>query len=203
VQAPVDIVEVDLVRRQGDVSGTLMYLAPNGQPANIGGWTFTFSCQPAANLLTASSTTPVGNSNGAPMTTVTGLGFTVPPYNSTQSINVVATAGINAGDFLYMPVLGVVQAKAIINNTTLIIYNNGFPGNAASGSINPGTNVWEASNVGYAVLVVPPTITNWNNGNSVGRFPYFIKYSTNDPSPGPYIKTFYQGNLWIMPQNDP
>lgn len=209
MQAPIDIAEVDLVRRQGDVSGTLIYVAPNGQPANIGGWTFTFSIQPGSTLLTASWTPPIGNPSGLPISTVALGGFIVPGYNSSGTLPMISTIGITAGDFLYIPGAGILQAKNIVSGISLTVYNDGFPGNAATGLIVGGTNVWEASNMGYTVMTLPNTITDWNSGvalsptRSNGRFAYFIKYTTTDPAPGPFKKTAFQGYLWIQPQNDP
>jgi len=206
--APVDVVPVNLVRRQGDISATLLYVAPNGQPANIGGWTFTFSFQPGSSLLTASWIPPTGNATGLPMTTVDSSGFLLPGYNSSVVAPLVSGASINPGDFLYIPGAGVLQASGVAgNNVTL--YNNGFPGNQASGTIATGTNVWEASNIGYTVMVLPKTVTDWNSlaslspTRSVGTFPFYIKYDTTDPSPGPYKKTFALGYLFIQPQSDP
>jgi hypothetical protein len=201
--APVDILEVDLTRRQGDVSGTLIYVAPNGQPANIGGWTFVFSVQPGASLIAVTWVPPVGNASGLPITTVGAGGFTIPGFNSTVSVPCTATAGFTAGDFIQIAGVGIVQVKTVTDGTHLLVYNSGFPGNSASGSILAGVNVFEASNVGYTVLVIPSTVTNWNAGNSKGRFQYYIKYDTTDPAPGPFKKTFYQGFLYITDQNDP
>lgn len=209
MSAPVDIVSTDITRRQGDVSGTLLYIAPNGNPANLGGWTFTFSCQPGTSLQTVVWTPPTGHADGSPMTQVNASGFTIPGFNSSVTIAVNSSTGINATDFLYIPGLGVVQAQTVPDPTHITIYNSGFPGNQPSGTIASGVNIWEASNVGYTVMVLPSTLTDWNSTaplsptRSVGRFPYYIKYDTTDPSPGPFKKTFYMGSLWIQPQNDP
>lgn len=210
ITAPIDISEVDLVRRQGDISGTLLYVAPNGNPANIGNWTFTFSVQPGSSLLTSVWTPPIGNGSGAAMTTVGVGGFTVPPYNCTvASVPMVSTTGMNPGDYLSIAGAGILQIKTVTSSSLLLLYNPGFPGNPISGSILAGVNVYEASNVGYTVLVIPSTITDWNSAatlsptRSAGKFQYYIKYDTNDPAPGPFKKTFAQGFLWIVPQNDP
>lgn len=206
--APIDIIEMDLVRRQGDVSGTLITIAPGGQAANIGNWTFTFSVQLGSTLQTVSWTPPTGNASGLQMTTVR-IAFSIPGYNSTVTMPVMSSTGIMGLDYLSIAGLGVVQAKIILDSANILIYNNGFPGNSASGIIAMGTPVFEASNVGQTVLVIPSTITDWNSlaplspTRSVGRFRYYLKYDTTDPSPGPFKKTFYQGSLYIQPQNDP
>jgi hypothetical protein len=209
MMAAIDIVEVDILRRQGDVSGTLVYIAPNGVPANVGGWTFTFSVAPGGILQTVSWIATSGNATGLQMTTVDASGFTVPGYNSDLNIAFVSTNGMASGMFLFIPGWGVAQIQQVSDASHAIMYNSAFPGNTASGTIAAGTPVFCASNVGYTVLVIPSTITDWNSAaplsptRSTGRFQYYLKYDTTDPSPGPYKKTFYQGLLTIFSQNDP
>jgi hypothetical protein len=187
-----------LQRRQGDVKATVIPITLNGQPLNIAGFTFTFSVTLPTGLQTV--TWMVNSPNtGSDITTVGGTGFAVPPFNGSVAATFVSTSGMNVGDNISISGFGVYTVQSITTPTAAVILNTGYSGNLSSGNVPSTTPVFEAGQVGVTVLVIPSSITD----SPVGLYPFYCKYRTSDPFPGPYVMTFLQGVLQILEQNDP
>ncbi len=187
-----------LQRRQGDVKATLIPITLNGQPVNISGWTFVFSVALGSGVQTVIWTiqAPV---SGNPITTVNGTGFSIPGFNSSVSVVFISTSQFTAGNQIFITGTGVYTVESVTDSTHAVILNAGLSGNLPSGTVAAGTNVYQLGQVGMTVLVIPFSITS----APVGMYPYYLKYETNDVSPGPYKTTFLQGSLQILAQNDP
>jgi hypothetical protein len=187
-----------LQRRQGDVKATLIPITLNGQPVNIGGFTFHFSVTLPSGVqdVVWSEAAP---QSGTPITTVTGAGFTVPPFNATVSVAFGSTAQMSAGSYIFIPGAGAMSILTVTDPTNAVLLNPGFYGNFSSGSITSGTNVYKMGQVGMTVLIIPKSVSS----NPVGLYPFYCKFDTNDPFPGPYVVTFLQGSLQILTQNNP
>jgi hypothetical protein len=187
-----------LQRRQGDVAATLIPITLNGLSVNIAGWTFVFSVTFPTGLQTVIWTIQAPTSSN-PITNVDVPGFSIPSFNSTVTPVFVSTAQFTAGNQIFITGAGVYTIETVINGTSAIIYNACLSGNISSGTVIPTTPVFQLGQVGMTVLVIPSEITS----SPVGMYPMYCKFDTNDPSPGPYTKTFLQGALQILAQNDP
>jgi hypothetical protein len=187
-----------LQRRQGDVKATLIPITLNGQAINIAGFTFHFSVTLPGGVQDVIWTIQAPT-NSNPITTIDGTGFIVPPYNASVVVTFASTATFNVGEALYIPGAGIMTIQTVSNSITATLLNSGLSGNASSGTINPATPVYEVGQVGMTVLIIPSVITI----SPVGLYPFFLKYDTTDPFPGPYKVTFLQGSLQILEQNNP
>ncbi len=187
-----------LQRRQGDVRATLIPITINGQPVNISGWTFVFSVTLPSGIQTVIWTIQAPTS-GNPITTVDGTGFSVPGFNSSASAIFISTSQFTAGNQIFITGIGIYTVESVTDSTHAVILNAGLAGNLSFGTVVAGTNVYQLGQVGMTVLVIPFSIT----AVPVGMYPYYLKYDTNDVSPGPYKTTFLQGALQILAQNDP
>jgi hypothetical protein len=187
-----------LQRRQGDVKATLIPLTLNGASVNISGWTFVFSVTLPSGLQTVVWTI-LAPASGTAITTINSGGFSIPGFNSTASVTFASTSQLTAANQILISGAGVYTVESVTNSTVAIILNSGLPGNLPNGTINAGTTVYQLGQVGMTVLVIPSSITT----APIGMYPMYLKYETNDPSPGPYVNTFMQGVLQILAQNDP
>ena len=186
-----------LQRRQGDVKATLIPIRLNGQPVVISGWTFTFSVtfpSGVQNLVW----TVLSPNNGNPITVVDGSGFTVPAFGGSVNMVFNSVAPILVGDQIFITGAGVFLVVSLVG-LNAVIKNTGLSGNASSGFIPNGTNVYQSGQVGMTVLIVPPEMTT----QAIGSYPMYCKADTPDPFPGPYKTTFLRGSLQILPQNNP
>lgn len=187
-----------LQRRQGDVKATVIPITLNGQPLNISGFTFTFSVTLPDGVQTVSWMVN-SPTTGVAITTVGGTGFVVPSFNGSVTVIFASTSGMDAGDNIAISGFGVYTVQSITDTTTAVILNTGYAGNLSSGNVPSTTTVFEEGQVGVTALVIPSSITEY----PVGIYPFFCKYRTPDPFPGPYVMTFLQGILKILEQNDP
>lgn len=185
-------------RRQGDVKATLIPITMNGVPVNIQGFTFHFSVNLPAGV-SDTIWTAQGPASGTPITTVGGSGFAIPGPGFSVSAPFLSTTLFVAGGQIYVTAAGIMTVVSVDSSTSATILNSGLSGNATSGTVLFGTNVFAMPQVGMTVLIIPQTVTL----SPVGIYPFYLKYDTADPMPGPYRITFMQGGLQIMTHNNP
>ena len=191
---PTDLPFTILQRRQGDVKATLITLTLNGQPINIAGWTFTFSVTLPAGTQTVTWTIQAP-STGTPITQVATPGITIPAFNASVSATFMSTGQFNAGQQLFITGAGVYTIVSVTDGFNAVIQNAGLEGNLSTGTVAQGSNVYQLGQVGQTVMIIPSSITSV----PVGLYPFYVRYATSDPSPGPYLVTCLHGELQILP----
>jgi hypothetical protein len=98
---------------------------------------------------------PAGGGGGVNYLTTTNASFTCPAAGATVSVTFVSTATFRVGMGLWIDTVGLFYVSSITSGTVAVVFNVGQTGNATSGTITSGQEVW-ASGVSQPATATLP-----------------------------------------------